>query len=618
MKVVATKEAPHSATISFSRAEALGALAFTASIALALHGALLFSARASRWDGWVTGIAIVGDIVAVAIGAKLLRAGGFGFDRTDLGPRALRLASVAAATWLGAMLLLAPAPVGRVIPAGSSGEPIAAGTRGTVTSEPQVTESADAPATHKVDIKDDSFTPRSLTIEPGDTIEWSNIGAAPHTVSADTGTFESGNLDPGDDFAFTFEKQGVYFYYCKYHGAPGKTGMWGVVRVATGHHAVPVHAASAPPATSAGTSAPATHHVVASDNSFGPRELRVSAGDTVMWMNEGAMVHNVTSDNGTFSSGDLSPGSTFSYTFDTPGVYGYYCSFHGAPGSGMFGVVIVGEAKADVPHHPGGGDPGQAPKPSGKTTVGMTFDSFTPTRLEVRTGEQVTWVNNSPVAHTVTWEGSGRDATLQPGDRTARSFATAGRYYYFCSFHGAPRRDMWGVIVVVGKGGEKPPPVDPPDEEEPPPPVEGDANVSITDDEFTPAEVGIEVGETVVWTNDGERAHTVTAEDGSFDSGFMGANAVFEQTFDEPGTYYYFCSYHGEPRSGMWGVVNVVAPPEEEEPDPPASDAGLLLGLPISLATLAGAQLKIRRRRKTSEEREEIPVEGGEHEQQRT
>ena len=50
--------------------------------------------------------------------------------------------------------------------------------------------------------------------------------------------------------------------------------------------------------------------------------------------------------------------------FDQPGVYSYFCKYHGAPGVGMTGIVVVGDVQ--IPSATGGGvSPGREPVPSG-------------------------------------------------------------------------------------------------------------------------------------------------------------------------------------------------------------------------------------------------------------
>lgn len=56
--------------------------------------------------------------------------------------------------------------------------------------------------------------------------------------------------------------------------------------------------------------------------------LTVKAGTTVTWSNGDAMMHTVTAVDGSFDSGFLNEGDTWSHTFDTPGEYEYFCSPH--------------------------------------------------------------------------------------------------------------------------------------------------------------------------------------------------------------------------------------------------------------------------------------------------
>jgi plastocyanin len=73
---------------------------------------------------------------------------------------------------------------------------------------------------------------------------------------------------------------------------------------------------------------------------FDPGTLTVPAGTTVAWTNDDSAVHTVTADDGSFDSGRLDPGETFSVTFDTPGEFAYHCGFHPR----MQGTIVVTEA----------------------------------------------------------------------------------------------------------------------------------------------------------------------------------------------------------------------------------------------------------------------------------
>jgi plastocyanin len=80
------------------------------------------------------------------------------------------------------------------------------------------------------------------------------------------------------------------------------------------------------------------------DNSFEPNSIEINAGESVTWTNNDNEIHDITSGNEEeegmgqeFVSGTLSTGKSFSHTFDRPGTYPYFCSFH----ESMTGEVIV-------------------------------------------------------------------------------------------------------------------------------------------------------------------------------------------------------------------------------------------------------------------------------------
>jgi plastocyanin len=72
------------------------------------------------------------------------------------------------------------------------------------------------------------------------------------------------------------------------------------------------------------------------------------------------------------------------------------------------------------------------------------------------------------------------------------------------------------------------------------------AQVSIRNFAYHPSPLTIKAGGTVMWTNDDSMTHTVTADDGSFDSGFtqLRPGGTFSHMFTAPGTYQYHCSIH--------------------------------------------------------------------------
>ncbi len=80
---------------------------------------------------------------------------------------------------------------------------------------PTATPAAQA-KTVKVSIKNFSFGD-PLTIAVGTTVEWTNDDSAAHTVTSSNGAFDSGNLEKGASYSFTFTKEGTYNYTCQYH-----------------------------------------------------------------------------------------------------------------------------------------------------------------------------------------------------------------------------------------------------------------------------------------------------------------------------------------------------------------------------------------------------------------
>lgn len=88
--------------------------------------------------------------------------------------------------------------------------------------------------------------------------------------------------------------------------------------------------------------------------------------------------------------------------------------------------------------------------------------------------------------------------------------------------------------------------------------------MSVEDFRFNPVEVTVDAGTVVRWFQTGAADHTVTADDGSFNSHpacppvCMKQNGTFEHRFSQAGTFRYYCKIHGEPGGqGMSGRVVV-------------------------------------------------------------
>ena len=93
------------------------------------------------------------------------------------------------------------------------------------------------------------------------------------------------------------------------------------------------------------------------DDEFSPKVIRVEPGTTVIWESGGANNHNVIASDGTwqaissdyFEYGIITKGDQYEHTFNEPGVYEYYCPYHGTNNKGMVGTVIVGDVEYSAP-----------------------------------------------------------------------------------------------------------------------------------------------------------------------------------------------------------------------------------------------------------------------------
>ncbi|MRS04355.1 hypothetical protein EG832_14240 [bacterium] len=78
----------------------------------------------------------------------------------------------------------------------------------------------------EVEIEDFAYVPATITVKVGTTVTWTNKDTVRHTVTADSGLFDSGLFGKGESFSYTFTEAGTYSYFCIPH-----TYMKGVVVV---------------------------------------------------------------------------------------------------------------------------------------------------------------------------------------------------------------------------------------------------------------------------------------------------------------------------------------------------------------------------------------------------
>lgn len=72
---------------------------------------------------------------------------------------------------------------------------------------------------------------------------------------------------------------------------------------------------------------------------FGPRDLNVAVGTKVTWVNDDEIPHTVAETHKLFRSGALDTGDSYSWVFNTPGEYEYFCALHPQ----MLGKIVVSQ-----------------------------------------------------------------------------------------------------------------------------------------------------------------------------------------------------------------------------------------------------------------------------------
>jgi len=142
----------------------------------------------------------------------------------------------------------------------------------------------------------------------------------------------------------------------------------------------------------------------------------------------------------------------------------------------------------------------------------------------------------------------------------------AGIFEFVCSYH--TQVGMIGYLVVLsssssiaGSQSNTTSQVMPPSSNEVQVSIDQGSGTNVNLPGYSPTDIRVVIGvnNTVRWTNNDNMAHTVTATDGSFDSGNMNAGDSFVHTFNQTGTFAYICVYH----HWMHGSVTVIGSANE-------------------------------------------------------
>ncbi|MDE1925124.1 MAG: cupredoxin family copper-binding protein [Patescibacteria group bacterium] len=68
-----------------------------------------------------------------------------------------------------------------------------------------------------VAISNFAFSPNQISVKAGTKVTWTNNDSVAHTVTSNTGAFDSGTLNPGSAYSFTFSTPGTFSYHCRIH-----------------------------------------------------------------------------------------------------------------------------------------------------------------------------------------------------------------------------------------------------------------------------------------------------------------------------------------------------------------------------------------------------------------
>jgi plastocyanin len=169
------------------------------------------------------------------------------------------------------------------------------------------------------------------------------------------------------------------------------------------------------------------HLVNIGDFFFDPEIIHIEQGQTIRWINIGAITHTTTDTSGLiWDSGFLSSGEFFEFTFNDEGVFPYLCTLH--PLS-MTGTIIVGRPD------------------SISVDIDIVDFDFIPNDITVNIGEYVRWINKGAIVHTTTdtsanlWD----SGFLNPGEVFTYHADQAGDFNYICSLHPTT---MTGILHV--------------------------------------------------------------------------------------------------------------------------------------------------------------------------
>lgn len=174
---------------------------------------------------------------------------------------------------------------------------------------------------------------------------------------------------------------------------------------------------------------------------FFPTALHIHTGDTVRWINKDSAGHTVTAM--ALNSGLIWPKNskngltTYSHTFDQPGIYAYFCQIHPY----MAGIVYVDapESQRELRYFTQGNNTMdvEIEIPQNAAYEPNFGPMFIPSGAVIPIGSKITWSNKDYVSHTATApDGSFDTGEIKPGEsKTILLNDRQGIISYYCKIH---------------------------------------------------------------------------------------------------------------------------------------------------------------------------------------
>jgi plastocyanin len=344
---------------------------------------------------------------------------------------------------------------------------------------------------------------------------------------------------------------------------------------------------------------------------FDPSEFEAAPGQTIHFVNGGALQHDFIVDELGITMDPVDGGGEVDVTVpddaEVGQSYTYYCSLPGHREAGMEGTLTIVEAGAGGEAAASEEDGGEAAAAGGGepiTVTGLDSLEFDPSSFEATPGQTIHFVNGGALQHDFIVDELGITMDLVNGgeeiDVTVPEDAAPGDYTYYCSVPGHREAGMEGTMTVVeGGGGEAAAATGeedaPAEETEAAAAGEGGGSaepitVNALDAlQFDPSEFEAAPGQEIHVVNGGSLQHDFIIDELGMATDML--NGGDEQTITVPDdaevgqSYTFYCSVPGHRQAGMEGTMTIVeagggaaageeSAPAEETEEAAAAPAG--------------------------------------------